>query len=156
VSTNSQPQLSTQVLQSAVANREAERQEWQKNGAQALDDEEDDEDSEDEDSPTISRTTSIERLQIDDLVDLSTPKTSCLVHGISSTLKWHDLVVRIVFYTNYTYNTYNTSCIIRYYTQKISARQAGIKQIIPTIPSIHQHHPVLMYHTTPNVIQTQH
>jgi hypothetical protein len=42
-------------------------------GAQALDDEEDDEDSEDEDSPTITRT-SIERLQIDDLVDLSTPK----------------------------------------------------------------------------------
>ena len=43
------------------------------NGAQALDDEEDEEDSEDEDSPTIS-CTSIEHLQIDDLVDLSTPK----------------------------------------------------------------------------------
>jgi hypothetical protein len=32
VSTNSQPQLSTQVLQSAAGNREAERQERQKNG----------------------------------------------------------------------------------------------------------------------------
>ena len=53
-------------------------------------------------------------------------------------------------------NTYNTLCIIQYYTQKISARQAGIKQKIPTILSIHQHHLVLMYHTTPNVIQTQH
>ena len=40
-------------------------------GARALD--EDGEDSEDEDSPTITRS-SIVRLQIDDLVDLSAPK----------------------------------------------------------------------------------
>jgi len=42
-------------------------------GAFALDDKEDGEDSEDEDLPTITRS-SIERLQIDDLVDLSAPK----------------------------------------------------------------------------------